>query len=254
MFFASSVINLQYFTESFLTGTSIGHLRDTYVNVQMLLLWLSVLFLAAMDCGAELKEAAPVMISIVQRLIEPYLCVFLLGHCMCERGFCPCILLPRECGVPFFHRQQISVSSSSQPNGRTHPDATPVGRDIGGLLSAFSSLKVLLDWRGTAVGKTARDPEIPGGCWEWCLGFVSKQIVGITSASIWAPSGLCLSTSPIYSVAISKFQPWYHCPEENPCMMARESWPGPWNSVKYQYVLLHRRGKCFGILSLRRCF
>jgi len=55
MYFASYIINLQCFTEPFLTGTSRGHARDMYVNVQMLLLWLSVWCLAAMDGGAELK-------------------------------------------------------------------------------------------------------------------------------------------------------------------------------------------------------
>lgn len=53
--FCSYVINLQCFTESFLTGTSIGHSRDTYVNVQTLYLWLSVLCLSATGGGAELK-------------------------------------------------------------------------------------------------------------------------------------------------------------------------------------------------------
>lgn len=58
MYFVSYVINLQCFTESFLTGTSIGHSRDTYGNWCMLLLWLSALCLAAMDGRAELKAGA----------------------------------------------------------------------------------------------------------------------------------------------------------------------------------------------------
>lgn len=57
MYFASYTINLRCFTESFLTGTVDS--RDTYVNVRTLWLWLSVLCLAAVGGGTELKEGDP---------------------------------------------------------------------------------------------------------------------------------------------------------------------------------------------------
>lgn len=34
-----------------------------------------------------------------------------------------------------------------------------------------------------------------------------------------------------YCITISKVWSWCHCPEENPFIMPRGSWPDPWNSV-----------------------
>lgn len=141
MFFASSVINLQYFTESFLTGTSIGHSRDAYVNVQMLLLWLSVLFLAAVDCGAELKQGDTRLLQWWYRLsrgwLSPVFVSFCLGIAYVKETPAPASSCPGNMGFPSCISGKSLSPAPLNPMAGTHPVRIPVRRDIGGLLSAF---------------------------------------------------------------------------------------------------------------------
>lgn len=121
-------------------------------------------------------EAAPMIILVVHRLIEPCLCVLLFGHCTCEKCSCPWHVLhatasscPGNTGFPAPISGKSLSPAPFNPTAGMHPHPIAVGRESGGLLSAFFP-QIPLDRWGTVVGKTAQDPrkgesletEIPG--------------------------------------------------------------------------------------------
>lgn len=128
MYFASYIISLQCFTQSFLTGPLIGHSRDKYVNAWTLLLWLAVLCLAAMDDRAGSKQkvwdCSNDNISCPKAGWALSLCISVQALHVWEMPLpltyvrCCCLLLPREYGIPCFCQWQTPVFSFAQSNSR----------------------------------------------------------------------------------------------------------------------------------------
>lgn len=149
-------------------------------------------------------EAAPMVMLIVHRLIEPCACVFLFEHCMkFKNAFAPdmyYVLLPPPAQGIWDSLLTSAVNPHLQLLSIQRQELILIpllwaGRSVACLLSPPKSL-----WTDGALwlGKLREEGVSGDRNSRSSLGvfFPPKQTVGITSATIRAPSAPCLSTLP----------------------------------------------------------
>lgn len=213
-------------------------------------------------------EAAPMIILIVHRLIKPCVCVFLFEHCTkLKNAFAPdmCyVLLP----PPAQGIWDSMLMSMANPHLQ--------------LLSTQRQELILIPllWAGRSVACLLSPPKslwTDGALWLGKLkeGGVSGDRNSRSSLGVFffPPNKQLASLLPPFELLRLLVSPHCHVlcchqwdpvtvslPEENPVIMLRGTWPGPWNSYGINTCCETGGGNilapwaCTGVFTCKVCF